>query len=299
MAVLWVRPDWKENGGDWSGPLDRNPTLAWIIEVDDKTMSYEQVYVASLPFLPAQFEGFPGAAGFPIPTARQFRLRRFPDSQYHWRCTVTYSTAPLTQEEKEKESNDSPLNRAPRISVDRENLDKVIFEDRSGEGILTSAGDVFEDPIVWPGARKVYNITYNAQTIPVWHDDLEGKINAAAKTISKGGSPKEYPAGTLLYMPGAISDLKEEAGISYMEISFQLLVDRRTWKLRLLDQGYNYLDGGTKKVIEIDGQRPSDPQLLDGAGGLLANPSPATAEYLDFDVAEEGDFAPLPTDDTP
>lgn len=294
MALVWVKEEWFQRGADGDGLLKQQVVRSWLIKMD-AIHDQGQVYLLAAASLPGRFDPHPTLL---LATARRIRIKQLTESPFFWRVTITYSSEPINKEDKDTEENEDPLDRPPRISIDREQFEIPVFEDREGEAILNSAGDPYIDPIVWPASRKRYNVVYNAAAIPTWHDDLEGKTNDGNVTITKGATAKTYDEDQLLYMPGPISDLKEENGVAYMEIGFSLLVKRETWTVRMLDNGYQYLDSGTKKVIVIEGDRPTDPQLLDGSGGLLASPSPSTAVYNDHDIPEQGDMSPLPLDDT-
>ena len=68
--------------------------------------------------------------------------------------------------------------------------------------------------------------------------------------------------------------------------------------MELLDSGFMIKDpsDSTKRVAAYidDGTEPSTPALLDGSGGLLANPTPANAVFLSFDVYKTRTFSSLP-----
>src|SRR5690606_12088820 len=71
------------------------------------------------------------------------------------------------------------------------------------------------------------------------------------------------------------------------------------WDLSLLDQGFRIKDGDELKDILIEDEdgnkeRPSKPVLLDGSGGQLSDPSPSTAEFLDYEVTQKLDFSIFP-----
>lgn len=300
MAVIWVKEEWRSRNASGGGALKQKAVRSWLIGTNDKSDGPGDVYIGAAASLPAQFDSHPE---LPQATAREISIQNLEESPYVWRVSVTYSSEPLTKQEVEEHNETDPLSRPPRISVEFENFEVPIFEDRDGEPILNSAHDPYLDPILWPATRKRYHVTFNAATIPEWHDDLEGKVNEANVTVVKGGTARAYPPDTLLYLPGGISDLKEEDGTTYMEISFSLLHKRQGWKLRLLDNGYQYLEGSTKRVIMVEDDggnpvRPSDPQPLDGSGGILDDPSPANAVFNEHHVAEEADFSVLPLNDS-
>ena len=61
-------------------------------------------------------------------------------------------------------------------------------------------------------------------------------------------------------------------------------------------QGFREIGyGGLVQIInDGDGEEVTTPVLLDGNGAVLANPSPATAVFANYQVYEEKDFTVLP-----
>lgn len=300
MSVTTVKEEWRQRNASGGGALKQKVVRSWLIYTNDKTDGPGDVYLGAAASLPAQFESHPE---LPQATAREISIQNLEETPLVWRATVTYSSEPITKEEEDEHEISDPLSRPPKISIDRENFEVAVTEDRDGKAILNSAGDPFLDPIIWPSTRKKFNVTFNSATIPAWHDALEGMVNDGDVTIVKGGTATVYAANSLLFIPGNISDLKDEDGTTYMEISFALLHNRRGWTVRLLDAGlYQVVDDVRTRIqVENDSQElvdVSEPVPLDGAGAVLANPTPATAHFNDFEIAEEGDFSILPLDDT-
>src|SRR5690606_19076144 len=102
-----------------------------------------------------------------------------------------------------------------------------------------------------------------------------------------------------------VGEKQTRGGIEYREIVLEIHLSRIGWKLELLDEGFNYLnsDSPKKKLPildkddqgnEIEGQKVSAPVLLDGDGGILANPSIDTAVFKEFEIWRLLPFDALP-----
>lgn len=80
-------------------------------------------------------------------------------------------------------------------------------------------------------------------------------------------------------------------------MSMQITLNKDGWALQPLDAGFRYRNGSGELVraySEGDGTDTTQPAPLDGSGGLLTNPTPATAVFGDFDVYPAFDFNLLP-----
>ncbi|WP_437193569.1 hypothetical protein [Planctomicrobium sp. SH527] len=100
-----------------------------------------------------------------------------------------------------------------------------------------------------------------------------------------------------------IQDSKHSArqlGYPYYVVSGEvhLKEDDEAWRLHLLDEGFHYLDGDSKKRIMLeddDGEKtvePAETQLLDGVGGVLGKDDDPV--YNDFDMIRVASWSTLP-----
>jgi hypothetical protein len=127
--------------------------------------------------------------------------------------------------------------------------------------------------------------------IPSWLIDTENAVNSAAFVLDGIVIPMNY---AMLSAP-KIGWWQKRNGWAFRTITFQIKINKDTWALRPLDAGFNYISGSQKiRAINDDGTDPAQPVCLNGSGGLLADPTPATAVFGSFNVYPAYDFNLLP-----
>lgn len=199
-----------------------------------------------------------------------------------WTYTAQYST--------DKELNRNPLFDPAIITWDGENFEEVAFEDRNGNAILNSAGDPFEN-LMRERSRRVATVVKNVLGVPSWVIEQENAVNSAAFVLD---GYLINPGLAMLAQP-KISEWKKRNTYNYRTITFQIKLNRDGWALRPLDAGFSYIIGGQKRrAVNGDGTDPTTPICLNGSGGILTNPTPATAVFGSFDVYPAYDFNLLP-----
>lgn len=218
-------------------------------------------------------------------------------SKFYWRVTASYSTRPETQSEKEEREQEDPLNRLPATRWSFNSYTKAIYEDINGEAIVNSAGDYFDPPVEIEEFRPVATVQTNvvAGTLPFNIMDFMGRINSSVFTFAGQSVPAESARIVVL----DLGEDKRASNVSYNVFTYAIEFNPDTYVLRVLDQGFRRQGAIFVEDILIedaDGNRarPSSQVLLDGAGDILENPSPATAEFRPFDVYESIDFHGLP-----
>lgn len=161
--------------------------------------------------------------------------------------------------------------------------------------VLTSAREVML------GLERDYTeffweVTYNVDQIPFFMTDYMECINSAP-VIIRGMS---LPRWTLKFSGFTHSDLLEQQIVAeiyqyYYQIRFNLHYKKDGWIEPRRDAGHLELVNGTDKQAEIlvDGRKPAVPILLDGAGAVLANPTPETTQYSFWSDYEEKNMAAI------
>lgn len=292
MSVVSVKRRWQDNEAD-----DEQTRLSWLVTCDnpeDDPIAFVGALQSSgdLPY-----RGSPHPYN-PFLRSRGPKLKRYQGSPLHWICESEYkifSNDRKEEESEQRQDHPNPIDRDPVITRTFEKVDRAIHKDRDGNAILNSAGDPFEEPVIAQETYPVWNISVNLEEDPAWMDELCDKVNQNAITI-RG---RNYPAGEALFEPGEVSDEKTEAGQDYFRVNCRILINRRGWKERRYDNGYRKKQDGDLVRITVedeDGETtyPNDPVLLDGAGDVLANPTPENAVELEFETFEEGDFSQIP-----
>lgn len=191
------------------------------------------------------------------------------------------------------------------ISFTSEIYQEVVLVDINGEAILNSAGDFFVEAPMRDAARLIASIKVNLTSVPAWVLSYQNAINNAS--ISIGGlTVGQYKAKMQNIQ---VSERKYRGSTAYYELSFDVHINKDGWLFEPVDNGLRYLATvpnestsdsddtmvALKNIVnEGDKQEITVPALLNGAGGILADPSPSNAEYLTYHIYPELDFTTLP-----
>lgn len=221
--------------------------------------------------------------------ARAF-LRRVSTSQSIaktvWIANLFYST----EFEVEPDPTDDPA----RITWGFEKFQRAVFEDKDGKGIVNSAGDPFDPTVMIDDSRQIVTLRKNLGFVPSWILTYRDAVNLAAFTVD--GVSVGARIGKIDDIQ--ISEVQERNDIFYRALTLKIAMNPDTWDTKVLDQGFRKKDpsDGTKRnnIISDDGTDPAKPVLLDGSGAVLANPTAATAVFLEFTILKEKDFSVLP-----
>lgn len=191
---------------------------------------------------------------------------------FGWIATCTFSS--------KVELASLPENDPVEIDWDEEDIQVPVLKDRNGEAVLNSAGD-FPDPLpVADDSILVANITFKTAATGAVLKAFRKSINSDAFTID-GVTVSAKHARVRRIKLGKV---KYRGSNPYRDGSIQLAIlddSEDDWEIRWLDAGYRYVDAGKRKKITSDGDdtEPTTPVMLDGSGGILASPSPATAVF--------------------
>lgn len=162
----------------------------------------------------------------------------------------------------------SPLDREPDIQWRGTDDREVVFKDFDNVWVRNSAGQQYdplpERPI--EGCAECV-VTFNTTTNPAaWITAYTNTVN----TNAVWGAP----AGKVLM--GVIEAQKsvekfQGVNFSYWRVSVPLKFNKNGWRLKIIDNGYEYIDSGKKNTVtNDDGYATARPQLLNGSGAKLA-----------------------------
>lgn len=187
--------------------------------------------------------------------------------------------------------NENPLAEPAIIEWDKDPFQENATEDRNGEAMLNSAGDIITD-IFRERSRRVVSVVKNVSSVPTWILDSEDAVNSAAFTLD--GVP--IATGLARLPAPKIGRWQKRNGWSFREISMTIMLNKDGWAARPLDRGFRFKNGSGNRIriTNDDGTDITEPVCLDGTGLVLSNPTPSTAVYLDFDVYPAYDFNLLP-----
>lgn len=205
----------------------------------------------------------------------------------HWTVTVDYGPSDVGV------LGSNPVDWPIMLEYDTAPAQVVVWFDQTGEPIVNSARDRFEDPIVLDDDRPVIVVTRRENAAlfsPLLAYQMNNSVNIAewngyaARTVKVSGIKPGKP-------------IPNPDGGFYLEVPYRFEFREETWDHFILDQGYNELDTSNPpkpKPILNQGKAVTEPVLLDGSGKRLAtNASPVS---LRFRVYKERDFAILNLD---
>lgn len=191
------------------------------------------------------------------------------------------------------------------ISFQSEIYQEVVTVDINGDAVLNSAGDFFVEAPMRDAARLIATVQVNLTSVPAWILSYQNAINNSAITIG-GLAVGQYKAKMQNIR---VSERKYRGSTAYYELTFDVHLNKDTWIYRPVDNGLRYLATipnestsdsddtivALKNIVNPgDQQEVTTPVLLDGNGGIVTDPTPANAVYLEYHIYPELDFTALP-----
>jgi hypothetical protein len=286
MAVTEVRRTWAGRGGENAAPGSSRRTRTFLAKTNSKLDTEEAVLTSGL--VPVPYTStLPENPFFLCVSCRATQKSETP---YAWDVEAEYSIE-IDKDEKEKQQYPNPLTRPPVISWDSQQYEKPVAKDINGDAVMNSANDPYDPPLMQDDARWVISIATNAGVVPTFVLTLNNRVNDTAVTVDGVA----FAAKTLKVQGLRIGAVKEENGILFREVSYQLHYRSETWNSKPLDAGFSELVSGDRREILLDdGTKPSVPWPLNGAGAKLASPTPSTAVYRDFEIYHATALTVLP-----
>ena len=200
-----------------------------------------------------------------------------------WIVTCEYSS--------EYELNTTPTSDPAVISWGSEQFQKVAAFDKDGYAITNSAGDFFDPPAMMDDSRRVVTVQKNLAAVPSWILDYQDAVNSDAFTIS-GIS---IAIGVAKMQSVAVGPVEKRNAVSFYPVTFTICLQRDGWALKILDAGFAKKAAGERSRATLDDYTdPVQPVLLNGSGGVLANPTPSTAVFRTFNIYKTRAFSTLP-----
>jgi hypothetical protein len=308
MAITFEKIN-EGRGGSYNGFSDNSDAIVWRVIGDAKTVTKTQILAAGWASgdLPRPFVNAHPEDSSMMCKGLDVRPKEDASGGTIWIVVARYDSKPIDKEQKDREEQPDPLLREAVYSLQFERDERAVDKDINGERITNSAFDPFPEPAVKPRTRPRIHGRMNVDpaAIPSWFLDLKDKVND--DNYEKFG--REFDPRTLLFVPLNVSEPMEENGIEYRVIEWDLEYREEYWDEERIDNGFNqlidnpnYLAGGLddidekKKVpIEIDGERPTEPQLLrEGAVLPYADVEAGDFDNLIWETIEGADFSVLP-----
>jgi hypothetical protein len=232
-------------------------------------------------------------------TARKVTASNQADSPHHFLVTVEYSSAPLDQEDKEKEENPDPTTRPAVIKWNTVLYREAVEKDVDGDAILNSAGDYFDPPIERDRSNWTCVVRKNMANPPTWLLDYNNcPINSSSFTVD--GVQVQAQKARLSMID--IGEKQVENDVNFRTVTITLEFKKEGWQASILDQGLKERQegpaaagaGATPLVaIQVDGKAITSPQLL-SSGRHIESPTPQNAEFINYDIYDSKDFSVLP-----
>lgn len=113
---------------------------------------------------------------------RPVKITQNDDNPALFICTLTWTSEPLTPEEKEQKEN-SPLDRKARIKVKSGRMKECKHKDFYGKPKCNTAGDLFDPPIESNSKYLILNIRKYVTVFPDWMFNYDDCVNASPFVI--------------------------------------------------------------------------------------------------------------------
>lgn len=248
----------------------------------------------------------------PLMTRRGLTAKRDAKTKWYWIATVKWSSAQLSQQERDLAIED-PLDRPPVINWSSRDEIEAMFADIDGLATINSAGDYYDPPLERIVGCWTVTVEANVATVPAAILDYGNAVNDAAFTIDGITIPQGAARIAAIGIPSEM----EENGVEFRRFSYTLElrrphpvdytqvrdpadgtpVDPEPWDDVILDQGLRELipsDGGITQINDDNGNQINSPVPLDGEGVRLVAPTPSTVIYFRHRKHYRESFAGLP-----
>ena len=202
------------------------------------------------------------------------------EPRWGWTVTAEYTT------QFERAAN--PTSDPAQISWSSEQFQRVMAQDKDGDAVMNSAGDFFDPPVMIDDSRRVATVKKNLAAVPTWLLDYQDAVNSDAFTID-GVS---IAIGQAKMQMVSVEVEQERNGVTFRPVTFTIQFQRDLWKVKVLDAGFRDINGD--RITSDDGTDVTQPAPLNGSGLVLANPTPATAQFIEFDAYKQRAFSSLP-----
>lgn len=165
---------------------------------------------------------------------------------------------------------------------------EVLTYDANGKPFLNSAGQPYTGLPARPIRSALCNITIRQKANPA------AVVTLYSYTTNSAPIWGVDPGNALM---GKITAKKNQEGsVAFWELSLPIQFRRDGWKMKLIDNGFVFLDadGNPQTVTDDTGNAKPSPVLLDGSGGVLAPAgAPVTYPSAGFDIYESANWGSL------
>lgn len=296
MSVVSIKKRAEGRNGIIGSVDSQTYTETYLVKTNDRNDDFFTIINSALwqSTIPDFLEPHPSNAYF---TRRNVRIDSA--SPLHWIAYVPYSTAPISNDERERNEFPNPIDRKAKFASDYYEFQVYRDADAEGTPYLNSAKTPFEGQ-PYEDARIVMPITKNIASYSTGYFSFRNTINSTPVSITDGVTTRVISEEHGLFKGFRASELKYENGFAFYSATAIVHVfdDKVNDVLaKRLDKGFYYLDGGLKKRFTVkdnagNNQDAPTEQLLDGFGNPLG--SDADPVFLDFVDHLPADWSVMP-----
>lgn len=279
--IVSVNEVWDGRNGGENDRADRDYVRVFRVETVSALVG--SISVRYAPGVPRRFDPYEDQAGNADLTAlaKEVREQQDPETPWFWTVTVTYSTK-LTQPEL---GDFDPLLRPAELSCGCAKFTRPFWIDTDGKAVLNSAGDYYDPPADVEDERITIVYSRFELTEPIGViTTYSARINSVEWKGQPPGNVKCTVAAARVF----------EKGQLYWKFTYTFEVNDQGWDLKVADRGYRKKVGAERRNITDDLGKPiAAPAQLDGAGGVIANPTPDTTVFRTHKRYFRADFNDL------
>mgnify|MGYP000389167234 CR=1 FL=1 len=199
-----------------------------------------------------------------------------PKDHLLWMVTCDYST-----DWTPPESETDPTNFRDKVTIGTTFYELPFYEDAiTGEGIMNTAGDPFDPPLMREVAVTTFRIVKNVGSIPSWLLSMRNTINDADITIRGVSIAKNLARLRAV----EISDELYKNAILYYQVDLEIEVDE-------LGHGAYVLNDGLNELYDGYGGTPGDKRPIMDTGEMIQTPAPLALDGSRIPVTDLPDSA--------
>ena len=217
--------------------------------------------------------------------ARTMTATQSSEKRTVWEVTINWE--PLTGGQTVDDSASDPFNRPTRYWIEPVNYTHTVDTDNTGKPIKNTANKPYDEPQVMEATRMVLVAEKPYATLQEIIDLNIAHAMSVNDAAFKGASARQALCRSILS-----SQLMKENDVEFYLATFRIEFNEDTWDVEIVNRGYTYIDGaGEEAVVVINGERPSEPVLLEADGSITPQGSVGTTST--FEVIRESDFTLL------
>ncbi len=265
MAVLSILEQFLDRAVSFDEHAMREYTRKWRVVVS--ALTDDAITVTAAPGIPRMFDLYVGSdGGVDSLGAACRKIEATHVDDFVWEVFARYSN----KTDQPALGDPDPLNRPAEIDVTTERFQRPMDVDANGLAVVNSSNEKFDPPVEKDDSRPTLRITRNESSAP--YDKLRIFKDTVNFESFYGYTPLTVKVAAINYRRAF------ENGIYYWSVTYEFHVNPDTWLTKVLDQGTVTLNATGKPVaiVDVNGQRITTPQLLNGEGKRLCDAAAST-----------------------